>query len=184
MNATAVLTSPPISGRLTELTDGSPVELADLRPIDAVRVLVEVHTRVDRSFAAYEAAEGSHARQYQALRVIASALATHVALEDELLFPALRAHTGRHDAELERQRQQDHLLDLLLVELGGMVPSDRYFDAKVHVLMQVFGQHVADAEALLVPELRRRLDASEREQLGRRVLQRIQQLESRPRPGW
>ena len=50
--------------------------------------------------------------------------------------------------------------------------------------MQVFGQHVRDTEALLVPELRCLLDTSEREQLGRRVLERIQQLEGRPRPGW
>jgi Hemerythrin HHE cation binding domain len=83
--------------------------------------------------------------------VRSDALATHVAVEDELLFPAVRAHTGRHDAELQRQRQQDHLLDLLLVELGGMLPSDRSFDAKVQVLMQVFAQHVSDAEAVLCP---------------------------------
>jgi hypothetical protein len=65
-----------------------------------------------------------------------------------------------------------------------MLPSDRSFDAKVQVLMQVFAQHVSDAEAVLVPALRRLLDAGEREQLGRRVLARIQQLEGRPRPGW
>jgi hypothetical protein len=151
--------------------------------VDAANVLVELHARVARTFAAYEAAEGSHARQYQALGAIA-ALATHVAVEDELVFLTVRTHTGRHDAELERQRQQDYLLDLVLVELGGMVASDRYFDAKVHVLMQVFGQHLRDCEAVVVPELLLRLDASRREQLGRRVLDRIQQLEGRPRPGW
>jgi hypothetical protein len=184
MDTTAVLPSPPMSDRLASATDDVTLNRVDYSPLDAISVLVEVHARVDWSFAAYEAAEGSHARQYHTLGAIATALATHVAVEDELLYPALRAHTGRHDAELERQRQQDHLLDLLLVELGGMVPADRYFDAKVHVLMQVFGQHVRDAEALLVPELRRLLDAGERVELGRRVLERIRQLEGRPRPGW
>jgi hypothetical protein len=184
MDTTAVLPSRPIRDRLTDPSEVSPLGLADSSPLDAVSVLIEVHRRVDRAFVAYDAAEGSHARQYRALGAIATALATHVAVEDELLFPAIRAHTGRHDAELERQRQQDHLLDLLLVELGSMVPSDRYFDAKVQVLMQVFSQHVRDCEAVVVPELRRRLEVSEREQLGRRVLERIQQLEGRPRPGW
>jgi hypothetical protein len=38
---------------------------------------------------------------------------------------------------------------------------------------------------LLLPELRRRLDAAEREQLGRRLLDRVRQLESHPpRMGW
>ena len=50
---------------------------------------------------------------------MATALATHVAVEDELVYPALRGHTGRHDTEVERQLQQDHLLDLVMVELGA-----------------------------------------------------------------
>jgi hypothetical protein len=137
-----------------------------LRPVDvdaaadAARMLVALHERVERQFEAY------------------------VAVEDELLYPALQAHTGRHDAEIERQLQQDHLLDLVMVELGGMVPSDRGYDGKVRVLVQVFRQHARDAEALLLPELRRRLGPAERELLGRRVLERVGQLEGRPRRGW
>jgi len=161
-----------------------------LRPVevdaaaDAARMLVALHERVERQFEAYEEAEGAVAGRHRAVAAIAAALATHVAVEDELLYPALRAHTGRHDPEIDRQLQQDHLLDLVLVELGGMVPSDRGYDAKVRVLMQVFRQHARDAEDLLLPELRRRLGPAERELLGRRVLERVGQLEGRPRRGW
>jgi Hemerythrin HHE cation binding domain len=152
--------------------------------VDGPRMLMSIHERVERQFAAYENAEGSHARQHRALRAIGAVLATHVALEHELLYPALRAQTGRHDHEIERQLQQDHLLDMIMVELGGMIPSDPYYDAKVRVLMQVFRQHARDAEELLVPELRRRLDPAEREVLGRRLLERVGQLEGRARSGW
>jgi hypothetical protein len=161
-----------------------------LRPVDvdagadAGRMLAALHERVERQFEAYEAAEGSAAARYQAVAAVARALATHVAVEDELLYPSLQAHTGRHDVEIERQLQQDHLLDLVMVELGGMVPSDRGYDGKVRVLVQVFRQHARDAEALLLPELRRRLGPAERELLGRRILERVGQLESRPRRGW
>lgn len=167
-----------------------PLAARTLRPVevdaaaDAARMLVALHERVERQFEAYEAAEGAVARRHRAVAAIAAALATHVAVEDELLYPALAERTGRHDPEIERQLQQDHLLDLVMVELGGMVPSDRGYDAKVGVLMQVFRQHARDAEALLVPELRRRLGPAERELLGRRVLERVGQLEGRPRPGW
>jgi hypothetical protein len=41
-----------------------------------------------------------------------------------------------------------------------------------------------DAEEVLVPELRRRLDPAERETLGQRLLERVGQLEGRPRRGW
>ena len=147
-------------------------------------LLVALHARVEQQFEAYEAAEGSHGAQYRAVAAVATALATHVAVEDELLYPTLQAHTGRHDAEIERQLAQDHLLDLVMVELGGMLASDRGYDGKVRVLMQVFRQHARDAEALLLPELRRRLSPAEREVLGRRVLERVGQLEGRPRRGW
>jgi hemerythrin superfamily protein len=159
------------------------VAVDDGAAVDAGQLLKELHERVERQFRAYEAAEGSHPRQRRALRAIARALATHVTVEDELLYPALRARTGRHDGEVERQRQQDHVLDLLLVELGGMVPSERGYDAKVRVLMQIFQQHARDAEALVIPELRR-LGPPGHQQLRRRLLERVGQLEGRPREGW
>jgi Hemerythrin HHE cation binding domain len=174
----------------TTLDPGRPPEPRALRPVDidaaadAARMLVALHERVERQFEAYEAAEGSHSARRRAVAAVARALATHVAVEDELLYPALRDHTGRHDPEIERQLQQDHLLDLVMVELGGMLPADRGYDGKVRVLMQVFRQHARDAEALLLPELRRRLGPAERELLGRRVLERVGQLEHRPRRGW
>ncbi len=164
--------------------DGPTLVPVDPGAVDAGQMLEALHERVERQFQTYEDAEGSHARQRRAVRAIAKALATHVVVEDELLYPALRAQTGRHDGEVERQRQQDHVLDLLLVELGGMVPSERGYDAKVRVLMQVFRQHAHDAEALVSPELRRRLDPTGHELLGRRLVERIGQLEGRPRRGW
>jgi hypothetical protein len=169
---------------LDELERAAAADPRDAGPLDAAGILVDLHARVERLFAAYDAAEGSNARRYRAVAAIGAALATHVALEDELLYPALRDETARHDGEIERQLQQDHVLDLLLVELGAMVPSDRGYDAKVRVLMQAFRQHARDAEALLLPELRRRLDADDRRRLGRRLLDRTRQLEQRPRPGW
>jgi hypothetical protein len=83
MDTTAVLPSRPIGDRLT--SEGSPVGLAESSSVDVVSVLAQVHLRVARTFATYDAAEGGHARQYRALGAIAAALATHVAVEDVLL---------------------------------------------------------------------------------------------------
>jgi hypothetical protein len=172
------------------LDRGAPGEAGVLRPLDldaaadAARMVLALHERVERQLQAYEAAEGSAAARHRAVGAIARALATHVAVEDELLYPALRAHTGRHDAEIERQLQQDHLLDLVMVELGGMIPSDRGYDGKVRVLMQVFRQHARDAETLVGQSMSRHLPPEERERLGLRMLERVGQLEGRPRRGW
>jgi hypothetical protein len=150
---------------------------------DAARMWVALHERVERQFALYDAADGSPAEQYRAVSAIGAALATHVALEDELLYPAVVDRAGHHDREVARQLEQDHLLDLLMVELGGMTPTNRRYDAKVCVLIQAFRQHARDAETLLVPELSRLLSLAEREELGRRLLERIPQLEGPARAG-
>jgi hypothetical protein len=179
-----------MTSQATTLDPGPVRELRTLRPVDvdaaadAARMLVALHERVERQFEAYEAAEGSAAARYRAVGAVARALATHVAVEDELLYPALRDHTGRHDAEIEGQLQQDHLLDLVMVELGGMVPTDRGYDGKVRVLVQVFRQHARDAETLIGQYMSSYLSPEEREQLGLRMLERVGQLEGRPRPGW
>jgi hypothetical protein len=152
--------------------------------VDAARMLAALHQRVERQFQAYQAAEGSHAAQHRAVAAVGRALATHVAVEDELLYPTLRAHTGRHDPEIDRQLAQDHLLDLVMAELGGMVPADRGYDAKVRVLMQLFRQHARDAERLVQEAAGTVLEPAERKELGLRMLERVGQLEGRPRKGW
>ncbi|HKE97708.1 MAG TPA: hemerythrin domain-containing protein [Actinomycetes bacterium] len=147
---------------------------------DAAAAIVEVHAAVERAFARYDQAEGSHRRQYRALLDVAEELAAHTAVEQELLYPALRDLTGRHDARIERQLEQAHLIDLLLGELGGMIPSDRRYDAKVAVLLDLFREHARQQELTILPELRRRLDRGERGRLGADVLARNAQLRGHP----
>jgi hemerythrin superfamily protein len=152
--------------------------------MDAASVVIETHARVERLLRDYDEAEGSHRRQAERLDAIANALAAHATVEAELLFPAVQAETGRLDREIERELQQHNLMNLLLVELNAMLPGERGYDAKVGVLAQVFRQHVHDQEALLLPELRRRLDAAARERLGEELLQRIDRLEHPREPAW
>ena len=114
---------------------------------------------------------------------IACALGVHETVEGDLLYPALQAQTSRYDGDIRRQLEQAHLLDLLAVELAAMVPADPRYDAKVQVLQQLFRLHVRDEEALILPEVRRRLSPSDREALGRSLLERTRQLTNRPRGG-
>ena len=64
-----------------------------------------------------------------------------------------------------------------------MVPSDRGYDGKVRVLMQVFRQHARDAEAPSASTCAGTWGQRARA-LGLRMLERVGQLEGRPRPGW
>jgi Hemerythrin HHE cation binding domain len=147
---------------------------------DAGSALIDLHIAAERAFARYDAAEGSHRGRFRAVRAIADALAVHHAVEQELVYPALRERTARHDGMIDREVEQGHLLDLLLVELGRMLPSEPRYDAKVGMLVELFRQHVRDQETTLLPELRRRLDDGERERLGAEMAERASRLRAGP----
>ena len=149
--------------------------------MDAGAVIVEAHAELERLFAAYEGIDGSPAARRRTFGVIAGALGVHAAIAGELLYPALQAQTSRYDGDIRRQLEQAHVLDLLAAELAATVPTDPGYHAKVQVLQQVFRLHVRDEEALILPEVRRRLSPSDRQQLGRSLMERTRQLTGRPR---
>ena len=151
--------------------------------MDASAVIVEAHAELERLFAAYEGADGEAAARSRIFGAIAAALRVHEAVEGGLLYPALQAQTCRYDAEIRRQLEHAHLIDLLTAELAAMAPADPRYDAKVQVLQQVFRLHVRDEEALILPQVRRRLSPPDREELGRSLLERTRELTNRPRRG-
>lgn len=152
--------------------------------MDASAVIVEAHAELERLFAAYEGTTNERTARCRTFGAITSALGVHKTIGGELLYPALQAQTSRYDGDIERQLEQAHLLDLLAVELAAMAPTDPRYDAKVQVLLQVFRLHVRDEEALILPEIRRRLSPSNRQQLGRSLTERTKQLTGRPPRGW
>src|SRR6266545_5093441 len=153
---------------LLQRHDGATATLAPAPPPavpDPGSVLIDLHVDAERAFARYDAAEGSHRGRFQAVRAIANALAVHHTVEQELIHPALRERTARHDGLIDREVEQGHLLNLLLIELGRMLPSEPRYDAKVGMLL----------------ELRRRLDDDERDRLGAAAAERADRLRAGPR---
>jgi Hemerythrin HHE cation binding domain len=169
---------------LLQRHDGATATLVPAPPPavpDPGSVLIDLHVDAERAFARYDAAEGSHRGRFQAVRAIANALAVHHTVEQELIHPALRERTARHDGLIDREVEQGHLLNLLLIELGRMLPSEPRYDAKVGMLLELFRQHVSDQETTLLPELRRRLDDDERDRLGAAAAERADRLRAGPR---
>jgi hypothetical protein len=165
---------------LRQARDGATATLAPPAAPDPGSALIDLHVDAERSFARYDAAEGSQRGRFQAVRAIANSLAVHDAVEQELVYPALRERTGRQDGRIDREVEHAHLFDLLLSELGRMLPSEPRYDAKVGTLLELFRQHVRDQETTLLPELRRRLDDDERERLGAKMTGRASRLREGP----
>jgi len=128
-----------------------------------------LHAAVEDVFGEFDRADGGRAMEYRALLRISDAMAAHATVEQELLHPAVREQTGRHEDDFERHLEQQHLMDLILVELASMVPGERRFRTKIRLLRDLFRQHVAEQERTLLPELHRYLDAAERRRLAEDV---------------
>lgn len=152
--------------------------------MDATSTIIELHGRIERLFHGYDAAKGSPVKQVAQLNAIADVMAVHATVEDELLYPAVRAETAELNEELDRESEQHNLMSLLLAELGSMSPAEPRYDAKVQVLKQVFRAHARDQEERVLPVLRGALGPVEGAALGQRLWDRGAQLEDPREPAW
>lgn len=152
--------------------------------MDATSTIIELHGRIERLFRAYDEAHGSPVKQVTQLNAVADILAVHATVEDELLYPAVRAETSTLNDEMDREQEQHNLMSLLLAELGSMTPNDRHYNAKVQVLKQVFRAHARDQEDQVLPVLRGALDPVEGAALGQRLWDRGARLENPREPAW
>lgn len=102
------------------------------------------------------------------------ALDVHAQLEEELFYPALReAHA---DEAVLAQSEPDHeAIRRMTTSLRALSPDDPAYDETFYALMRAVIHHVADEEAVLLPEAERMLPTRLTE-LGARMARRRMQL--------
>jgi hemerythrin-like domain-containing protein len=133
---------------------------------DAIVMLREDHQELKRVFREFEAAGENAAVTKQRLvdRMI-EMLTVHTYLENECMYPRVRALVPSLNSEILESFEEHHVADVLCVELTAMTPADEHFDAKVSVLMENVTHHIDEEENGWFPTVR---DA-----LGRKALQEI-----------
>jgi hypothetical protein len=92
-------------------------------------------------------------------------LAIHVAAEEEVFGPVLRARSDRIDLVDDHGALKD-----LLADLTRRAPDDPAFGPLLAALRTQVERHHADEEALLFPGVARSFDADQRETMGRDIL--------------
>jgi hemerythrin superfamily protein len=145
--------------------------------MDAIALLKADHRKVKELFRNYEAAG---TRAYQKKKSIADEICTeislHSRLEEELFYPAVKAHTDKDGQDLLAEAvEEHHVVATLIDELRALEPRDERFDAKLSVLMENIEHHIEEEEGELFPEAKEVLgDALTH--LGSRIQQRKEQL--------
>lgn len=113
------------------------------------------HTHVFAVFHRFKA-NTSSARKSALVRNACLAIEVHAQLEEEIFYPALREAAGA-DPTLDRSGPEHNEMRTLIQRLRGMEPEDADYDATFHALMRLVMHHVADEEAVLLPEAERRM---------------------------
>jgi len=113
------------------------------------------HTHVFAVFHRFKA-HTSHTRKSALVRNACLAIEVHAQLEEEIFYPALREAAGS-DPTLDRSGPEHNEMRGLIERLRAMSPEDGEFDSTFHALMRLVMHHVADEEAVLLPEAERRM---------------------------
>ncbi|MDQ7744369.1 hemerythrin domain-containing protein [Hydrogenophaga pseudoflava] len=137
-------------------------------PTEAVTLLVNQHRRLEAllSLVVEEAAPPERTRR---LLKAADELAVHIAAEEMLFYPAVRAERTE---DILLESLEEHLsLKRLLADLLALDPVDCTFTPKCKVLLEQTEHHHEEEEDHLFPKVMLLLGPEKRAELGRQMLQ-------------
>ena len=117
-------------------------------------------------------------RRSQLLNTLTAALNVHEAIEEQILYPALKPHAETHDIVLEGY-QEHHVADLIVRELRQLAKNDEKWGAKFKVLEESLTHHIEEEERKMCPTARAVLTTEELHALGVRMKSLKADLEKR-----
>ncbi|MFT3915824.1 MAG: hemerythrin domain-containing protein [Anaeromyxobacteraceae bacterium] len=149
--------------------------------MNAIDLLTQQHREVEDLFEEFEdAGEGALKTKERLCQRISDALAVHAEIEEKIFYPAAK----RDDTEeLLRESLEEHLaVKRLVADLVQDAPEGAELDAKMQVLREQVEHHVEEEEGDLFPKTRKALSREELEEIGGRMQELADDLESRGSP--
>ena len=134
---------------------------------DAIVLLKADHKEMRRLFRNFQGA-GDKATQKKASAVkqIISALTMHTYIENEVLYPEVRALLPELEEDVLESYEEHHVADVLCMELAAMSPGSERFNAKAHVLIETITHHMDEEEHDWFPRVRAGLGRKQLQEIG------------------
>jgi hemerythrin superfamily protein len=113
-------------------------------------MLRDDHKKVKGLFEEFEQADDAKAKQ----RIVETALMeleVHSKLEEELIYPAIRAEID-DEVLMDEALEEHHVVHGLIGELKKMKPSDDRYEAKFTVLAENVTHHIKEEESDMFPQ--------------------------------
>ena len=151
--------------------------------MDALTLLKADHQAVEEKFVKFEEL-GPRALKTKAALVadVIEALSIHAAVEEELIYPAIRDRLADEEGQVLEALEEHHVVKWTLSELDGMSPDHERFDAKFTVLMEGVRHHVKEEENELFPQVRKGFSRTELTELGEALAQAKLTASKKPHP--
>ena len=141
---------------------------------NAVDMLKADHAKVQQLFDDFEAEDDDQAKQ-RLVRTALQELTIHAALEEEIIYPAIRAldDDKQHIEKMDEALEEHHAAKLLIAELARMTYRGERYNAKFKVLAESVRHHIEEEENEVLPKAEESLDL---EDLGRQMTMRKEEL--------
>jgi hypothetical protein len=137
--------------------------------LDVLTLLKEDHDKVKRVLEEGETTtERGEKTRTELFTRLKTMLTAHEAMEEEVLYPALKAHPKAKDLTLEAY-EEHHVVDLVLEELEMTPVSDEQWGAKWTVAKENIEHHIEEEEGEMFRDIRELFSSDEREQMAARM---------------
>ena len=124
-------------------------DVDEYEAVHVLQLLTEDHRTVEQLFASFDEADG-RARQGIADDAL-HAVEVHSAIEEKLVYPAIRKATGEEDL-VDEAAEEHHVVKFMIKELHKMKASVRGYRAKFTVLSELVRHHMIAEESEMFPK--------------------------------
>jgi hemerythrin superfamily protein len=143
-------------------------------------LLKQDHRTVKALFRKYERARQQSEKQSIGEQIVEE-LSIHAMIEEQLVYPILRADKRIESAVLDAI-EEHHAVKLVLAELDKMKTSDERYDGKIHFVAEAVETHIQEEEEELLPRLDKMLDDEKRKILAEAMVAMKRMAPNHPHP--
>ncbi|HET9957322.1 MAG TPA: hemerythrin domain-containing protein [Polyangiaceae bacterium] len=138
--------------------------------MNAITLLKNQHRKVE---ALFKKLENGRSDAQTVLDELANSLAAHMAIEQEIFYPAVK----EVDSDVVNESFEEHsLAEVALKRLLATDPEDEAFDARVTALKELIEHHVEEEEEELFPKVEKALEEEVLTQLAKEMKPRFEEV--------
>ena len=139
--------------------------------MDAISLLKADHDKVKKMLAeGEETTERAEKTRTELFEKLKGEMMIHERIEEEIFYPALKAHPKAKDIVLEGY-EEHHVVDEIMGELETTDVTDETWGAKFKVMKENIEHHIEEEEGEMFKTARSVFDTDELESLGARMME-------------